>query len=251
MPDLDDASEASRQGRYEEAIERYRQALGSRNLCPNERVHVMCHLASNYRLVGEWDTAKMTAREAVAIAHRLENKRGEAHALLTLGTIFLCLFHEDNDANSGHSSHIFGEAMDSLDGAAGLYQELGLIDFYTCLLTIGQALQGLGESSAEGIYARITRELCDERWSEPAAIARHADHLRARAFMGLAQLALDAGDSPKATDRMEAAVGLLLASGSGDPVAVALLEHIANSYRADLDDSGRADEIVVAAKSLR
>jgi hypothetical protein len=209
----------------------------------------MSHLASMYRLLERWDDAETAARGAVEAGKASGSLRAEAHAQVTLGTLLLAMFQDEIAGTT--SDDLFGDAMDALDRAATVYEELGLIDFYTCLLTMAEALRFVEEhAGAEGIYARIARELSDEKWGSPHTIARHADHLRARAFMGLAEIAFVAHDNEKARDRMEAAVGLLVASGEGDPVAPTFLEELSNNFRVRLMDGQRADEILVSAQSL-
>ena len=249
MTDLDEAEAPIREGRYDDAVSEYLRALDSPLLPADDWLHVMSHLATAYRLAGRWDTAETVARGAIAAAKASGSLRTEAHAQLTLGTLLLAMLQEEIASRA--SEDVFVDATDALDRAATLYQELDLIDFYTCLFTLAEALRWVEENAgAEGIYARMTRELCDERWAEPPTMARHADHLRARAFMGLAQIAFAADDGEKARDRMEAAVGLLIASGNEDPVVPALLEAMSNEFRVRLKDARRADEILVLAKSL-
>jgi hypothetical protein len=147
------------------------------------------------------------------------------------------------------SEELFGDGLTALDRAAELYLEIGSIDFYTCLLTTADALRHIEEdASAEGVYARITAELQGSAWAEPDALARHAVFLRARAEMGLADIAFRREDAPGARDRMEAAVALLLASAGDDPVALTLVDAIADELAEKLHDPARAAEIRAAAR---
>jgi hypothetical protein len=54
-------------------------------------------------------------------------------------------------------------AMRSLDEAARLYESLDSVDFYACLLAIGRALAA-AEEDPRGLYARVTRDLVEEKW---------------------------------------------------------------------------------------
>jgi hypothetical protein len=118
----DHAKMALEEGRFGEAVDEYLQILSS-PLPDAERPHVMSHLAE-----------------------------------VTLGTLLLIMFEDEIVPTS--SGDLFWDALESLDRAASLYEELGLIDTYTCLLTIAQGFRFVEEiGRADGVYARIAREL--------------------------------------------------------------------------------------------
>jgi hypothetical protein len=249
MKMIESAETASREGRFDDAVTLYIAALTEASLPADERAHVMSHLASTYRRADRWDEAQSCAYGAVAAAREAGGARAEAHAQLVLGTILLSMF--DQGVSAPMSDDLFTPAMDALDRAAVLYEELDLIDFYTCLLTIAEAFRLVEESeTASPILSRVVRELGDPRWASPPAIGRHADHLRARALGALARIAHADGTDDKAREWLESAVALLLANGAGDAVARDALTDIAGDFRTLLDDAARADDIQAAANAL-
>lgn len=109
----------------------------------------------------------------------------------------------------------WARALAAIEAATEVYERLGTIDFYTCLLTLARVVEAAGDyDSAMGIYARVTRELGDNRWAENHTLAQPADHLRGRAFLELARGEAERNRQDLASEYHESAVELFEASGT-------------------------------------
>ena len=211
-------------------------------LPPADRAHVLAHLADEYRLLDRLDEATRTAREATALATSAADRHAEARGAFALGTVLLEHFERD-----GAEAHL-EEAMELLDRAAEAYHELGKIDFSSVLLTMAEAFRMIGEhEAARGLYTRVTRELADERWAAPIGIARHADHVRGRALLGLGSIALAIDQRDEAARMFAAAAEQLVASH--DPASAPLLDDLADTLEQVLGDAAMAARIRIAARS--
>jgi len=218
------AGRAAAEGQYAEAVELLRAALADAALQPGERVVGLSSLASALRLDRRWMEAEQVARDAVALATALSEPRALARAKLEHGTLLLTAFEA---AAPVREEIPLEAALESLDGAAEIYESLGSIDFYPCLLAIGRILS-ISEEDPSALYARITTDLVEERWEracrESGELARHVDYLRGRAFFELGSAQADSGNVGDAAEHLEAARGLLAASQA--PEAAAVLERI-------------------------
>ena len=250
------AAIATRERRYEEARSAYREALRGPS-DPVWRVHTLCQLAACHRLAGDHADAERAAREALELAHGLGDRACEAHAHLELATTLLTICRSD-DVGEHEAGDAFSSAMDHVDHAASRYEELERVDFFVCLLTIAEACRHVElPDTAWKVYARITRELCEEKWASKAAgsdeLTRFMDHLRGRAFLGLAMLALDDHAHDRAREFVDAAVDLFDASAaeSPDPATADALEHAACLFATELGDEERAATAHAAAEKLR
>lgn len=232
----------------------YREALRGPS-DPVSRVHTLCRLAACHRLAGDTADAERAAREALELAHGLGDRACEAHAHLELATTLLAMWRSDDVADQ-EAEEGFSEAMDHLDHAASRYEELEQIDFFVCLLTIAEACRLMDvPDTAWRVYARITRELCEEKWASQAAdeLARFMDHLRGRAFLGLAMLALGDDAHDRAREFVDSAVDLLEASAAEPPdhATADALECAACLLATELDDDERAAGAHATAQKLR
>jgi tetratricopeptide (TPR) repeat protein len=240
---LDHAEAYGRAGQYAKSAASYEVALADASMTAGERAHVLAHLSAAYRLSDRVDDAIRVAREGIKTGVSSADRSAEAHAHLALATALLTLFQSSENWEG------FGEVMESLDRSASLYEQLGSIDFGTTLLTMAEAFKQIGElDAAQGVYARVTRDLSDPRWATPDSIARHADHLRGRAFVGLAWIAVDRELQDQAVDYFEAAVNLLVASR--EPVGASILEEIADWFESDRSDTAAAKLVRNAANGL-
>src|SRR4051812_39638984 len=88
------AEEASRTGRYEDAIREHLCALEDPQLDDEDRTHELANLATSYERARKWDLAERTAREALVIASRADSPRAEAHARLTFGMVLFQMFRD-------------------------------------------------------------------------------------------------------------------------------------------------------------
>ena len=251
------AAIATREKRYDEALSAYRAALRGPS-DPVWRVHTLCHFASCHRLAGDDAAAELAAREALSLAHGLGDPACEAHAHLELASTLLATWGSDDVADH-EAEEGFSTALEHLDAAAVRYEELERVEFFVCLLTIADACRLVEVSeTACRIYARITRELCTEKWAfkagESNELARFIDHLRGRAFLGLAMLALNDEDAHgNAREFVDGAVALLEASAADppDPATADALEHAACLLATELGDEERAATVHTAAHRLR
>lgn len=244
MSDLLDHAEAQgRAGQYAKSAASYEVALADTSMAAGERAHVLAHLSAAYRLSDRVDDAIRVAREGIKTGVSSADRSAEAHAHLALATALLSLFKSSENLEG------FGEVMESLDRSASIYEQLGRIDFGTTLLTMAEAFKLIGElGAAQGVYARVTRDLSDPRWASPQSIARHADHLRGRAFVGLAWIAVDQELQDQAVEHFETAVTLLVASR--DSVGAPILDEIADWFESDLSDPAAAKLVRNAANGL-
>ncbi|MBA2543886.1 MAG: hypothetical protein H0V17_29850, partial [Deltaproteobacteria bacterium] len=176
------------------------------------------------------------------IAVSVADLSAEARAHFALATALLGLF-ESSEIWEG-----FGEVTESLERAATLYEQLGTIDFGATLLTMADAFTMVGElDAAQSVYVRVTRDLADPRWAAPESIARHADFLRGRAFVGLGWNAVHQQLEDQAGERFEAAVNLLVAAG--EPAGAPILEEIAAWFE-ERANGEAAKQIRAAAQRL-
>jgi hypothetical protein len=168
--------------------------------------------------------AEQVARNAVALGTELSDPGALARAKLEHGTLLLAAF---DVATPVREAVPLEAALQSLDGAAEIYESLGSIDFYSCLLAIGRILS-LHDEDPRPVYARIITDLADERWEracrESGELARHVDYLRGRAFYELGAAHTSFGDVGDAAEHLETARVLLTASEA--PEAAAILERI-------------------------
>lgn len=218
------AASAAARGRYAEAVELLRAALADAALDPPDRVFCLSSLASALRLGGRWMEAEQVARNAVALGTALSNPDALARAKLEHGTLLLTAF----DAAAPLREAVPLEAaLQSLDGAAEIYESLDSVDFYPCLLAIGRVLS-LCDEDPSPVYSRIITDLAEERWEracrESGELARRVDYLRGRAFFELGAARVSFGDVGEAAEHLEAARVLLTASEA--PEAAAILERI-------------------------
>lgn len=249
MKPIDRATAAELDGRYDEAADAYIDALDEADLAPDDRGHILTKLASLYRLAGQWEDAESTALEAVELAAKGSSPAAEARAHMILGTVLLAMCQEDIPP-AADVEDVLQQAVSAVGHAANLFEHLGVIEFYSALLTIAVAMRLAADNgSARGVFGRIVRDLSDARWSQPATAA-HADHLRGRAFMGLGEIALDEGDDDTGREHLEAAAALLLASGGEEPAGVALVDDIADLVEGRLEDPDRAAELRQEASAL-
>jgi hypothetical protein len=201
---------------FTNAIVRLQGALADQNLHLVDRVRGLAHLASAYRRSENWAEAERAATSAVEFAEKAKDPGAKARAKLEFGTVMVLAVDEDHAVENADP---LGAALASLDEAAQLYQSLDSVDFYASLLAIARALE-ITEQDSRGVYARITRELVQEKWvaagRESPELARQVDYLRGRAFFGLGSAELARGDRAIAADRLEAARELLTASRAAD-----------------------------------
>jgi tetratricopeptide (TPR) repeat protein len=237
------ANALGRAGKHDEAAATLRVALAQAELRGAERAHVLGHLASELRLAVRLDEAIATARDAVTTAVTAADPHARAYAQFALGTALISAFERDGDPA------LLSDAMEALDGAAEGYQQLGHIDFSSVLLTMAEAFRMIGEhEAARGVLVRVTRELADARWAAPEANARHAGHVRGRAYLGLGAIALATDHRDEAVRMFDEASQLLIASA--DISAAPLLEDIATVMETELDDPAAAEQIRTAARTL-
>ena len=249
MKPIERAAAAELDGRYDEAADVYVDALDEADLSPDDRCHILTKLASLYRLAGQWDDAESAALEAVELSAKGNSPAAEARAHLILGTVLLEMCLEEIPA-AADVEDVLQQAVSAAGHAANLFEHLGAIELYCALLTIAVAMRLAADNgSARGVFGRIVHDLSDAKWSQPAT-AGHADHLRGRAFMGLGEIALDAGDDDTGREHLETAAALLLASGHEEPAGVTLVHDIADLVEGRLADPDRADELRQAANSL-
>jgi hypothetical protein len=242
---LAQADAALRAGRLDDALRAYLRVLADPRAPADERAQVLCSVATTYRLMRCWGEAERAARRAVVEA--AGRSAIEAHAQFTLGTVLLTTFQEGADVDDV----IIRDATEALERAASLYRDLGSINFYSCLLSLAEGTDPTQVGPhAEGVYGRILDELADDHWARPPEVAKLADHLRARACIGLARIALDAGDGGRGGELLWSAAGLLVASGRGDPAARELLADIARTFLERLRDPARAEHVLATARSL-
>jgi tetratricopeptide (TPR) repeat protein len=236
------ARQLSAAGNHVEAIALFEQALDMVSAAV-DRAHLLAQLSSEYRMDGRIEDAVTTAAEASELAREVADEAAEAHAGISLASAFLVKFYSE-----GSETYLF-DAIELLDHAASTYERLGRIDFSTALLTMAEAFLCLDDLDvAEGLYARMTRDLVDPRWAKPESLARHADYLRGRAFYGLASIALRRDQRAQAIEYLEAAANLFLA---GEPqTSMPCLDQIADVIESELGDGEAAKDIRDAARQM-
>jgi len=240
---LDRARAYGAAGEHAKCAATYEAALADPSMAAGDRVHVLSHLSAAYRLADRLDDAIRAARDAVGIAISAADRRAEAHAQLTLASARLALIQSSDNWEA------FDDVMSSLDRSASIYEQLGSIALGATLLTMADALTMADEpDTAWGIYARVTRDLSDARWASPESNARHADYVRGRAFVGLAEICVRRGLRDEAVDHFEAGVSLLVASR--DATAAPILHQIADWFESDLSDPTSATRLRRAARAL-
>ena len=151
-----------------------RAALASAELNAEERVRACVVLSSALRRQGSWHDAEEAANAAVELAEELSDPRLRASSKLELGTLMLLAFEEERSLREADP---LAAAMSNLDAAAHLYQSLGSIELYACLLAIGRALS-ICDDDPRGIYARITRDLVGPEWVARGARRRRGSGAR-------------------------------------------------------------------------
>jgi hypothetical protein len=244
------AEQAALEGRHEDAVAEGRLALAAPELTGSDRARAMGSLANSYARASCWDLAEGTARAAVALAATQNDELSEAYCQLMLGTVLLEMKTASGESPASDrvaADNDNGELFDALERATDLYEKSGTLDFYTCLLTMGDAIRLRVETevkSAEKLYLRVLNDLHDNpRWSQTELLANKADYLCARAAYGIAEIAQRHGDSEKTRTHLEAAARYLVASAVA-PVNRGLLASVAEDFRRWLSDAPRADELL-------
>jgi len=198
------------------AIEPLLAALADERLGLDDRVGGLATLAGAYRRRGSWPEAERAATRAMALADTTKDPRTKARAKLEFGTTMLLAVEEHHPVETPDPALA---ALTTLDAAAKLYESQGSVDFYATLLAIARALELAGDDTRQ-MYARITRELVQEKWIAAARaspeLARHVDYLRGRAFFGLGSAELARKNRAHAVEHFDAARELLTASQAYD-----------------------------------
>jgi hypothetical protein len=189
-----------------------------------ERARALAALADEQARANQVPEAVATAREAVALARFFDDET-EADATLALAAALLAAWELDG------AEPTFMEAMERLDRAAQLFERLRSIDFWSALVLMAEAnWRADNLDTARALFARVTRELGDERWAREG-LDGHADHLRGCAFAGLGFIAIAHGMGDTAIDHFEAALSLFLV---GDEDGWPHVERIAEALAFDL-----------------
>jgi hypothetical protein len=201
--------------------------LADAALDPIDKVLGLASLASALRFDERWKEAEQVAEEAVALASELSEPCALARAKLEHGTLLVLAFEAEAPLAEAEPLEV---ALQSLDQAAEIYESLGRIDFYPCLLTIGRLLSLSGEDPRP-VYDRIITDLAEDPWQaasrESPELARHVDYLRGRAFFELGAAQGDAATTDDAAEHLQTARQLLAASQAPDtPAILARIEEL-------------------------
>lgn len=229
------------QGNHDGAAAHFEALVGDASLTGSERVHALAHLAAAHRNGGRPAEALCAARAGVATALGLGDPRAEAHAHLTLASTLMAYFQASADLD-------INEAMEALERAATIYADLSPLDFAATLLTMAELCKLVQDfDGAAAIFARVARDLSDPKFASSTDVAHHADHLRGRAHVGVAEIALYEGKVDIAFQYFGVAVRLLGAAGG--PASATVLEDVAQYLAADpIGDAAAAEHARTIAR---
>ncbi|HVY32093.1 MAG TPA: hypothetical protein VHB79_36405 [Polyangiaceae bacterium] len=217
------------------SLERLRTQFGDPKASLDDRVRYLTEVANLCCRAASWREGEQVARAAVGLAEYSGDSAMKALASLRLGTLMIQAFEH---GYGGDEEDSLSAALAHLDGAAEIYESIGSLDFYPCLLAIARTLE-ICEDDPRGVYARITADLTGEKWEQASRqspdLARHVDYLRGRAFLGLGEAELVAGNHTLAAERLSAARELLQASQAPD-----LAELLARIDEHARNDGGRS-----------
>ena len=153
-------------------------------------------------LAGE--AALLRSLEAIEPADR----SALANARLDLGTVLLQNIEESEET----SQQRFELGVEATQAATRALEGLGTIRFYSALFILARYLE-LGKTDPRGIYARITRDLANLPLQLEDDDPQVRDFMRGRAFLELARLEEDLGNTERSAEWFEAGRELIDASG--------------------------------------